>query len=89
MRIPAIANAIHAPRDSRSNPKVAKSAIRSIVVLVVRGVLVGHGCQGGMPNLPKARPLQLYTVSVMSYNTNFDFIAFMRVVSLNFYRFAH
>jgi hypothetical protein len=81
MRIPAIANVIHAPRDSRSyHGHTPKSAIRSIVVLVVRGVLVGHGCQGGMPNLPKARPLQLYTVSVMSYNTNFDFIAFMRVV---------
>lgn len=66
MRIPAIANVIHAPRDSRSyHGHTPKSAIRSIVVLVVRGVLVGHGCQGGMPNLPKARPLQLYTVSVM------------------------
>jgi hypothetical protein len=44
MRIPAIANAIHAPRDSRSPPKVGLSAIRSrvrsIVVLVVRGVRV-------------------------------------------------
>ena len=47
MRIPAIANVIHAPRDSRSyHGHTPKSAIRSIVVLVVRGHVDVRGDRG-------------------------------------------
>lgn len=82
MRIPAIANAIHAPRDSRSPPKVghSKPGSKHCRARGPRGPRLGHA-KGACP-MPNARPLQYIQRIRMftSYNTSFDFIAFMRVM---------